>query len=89
LASAVDWIAQDNPLAARAFRDAVLAVAERIGDHPQIGARRLHLARSQYRFLVLTGYPYLVVYRDDRVPPVVVRVVHGARDLPRVLRDLQ
>jgi plasmid stabilization system protein ParE len=25
---------------------------------------------------------------DNRVPPVIVRIVHAARDLPRLLRDL-
>ena len=64
------------------------AAAERIGNHPQIGVRRPELARGPYRFVALTGYPYLIIYREDRMPPVIARIVHGVRDLPRVLRDL-
>jgi len=30
-----------------------------------------------------------VVYDAGTRPPTIVRVVHGARDLPEVLRDLQ
>jgi toxin ParE1/3/4 len=85
----VEWITQDNPVAAQGLLDAVLRAAERIGEHPQIGVRRPDLTGSvRYRFVVLTGYPYLIVYTADRNPPVIVRMVHGARDLPRLLRNL-
>jgi hypothetical protein len=30
----------------------------------------------------------LIVYAEDHDPPLIVRVVHGVRDLPRLLRDL-
>jgi hypothetical protein len=36
----------------------------------------------------IAGYPYLIVYRDDRTPPEIVRMVHMSRDLPHVLEDL-
>jgi toxin ParE1/3/4 len=84
------WIARDNPVAAQGLLDAVVRVAERIGTHPQIGVRRPDLtATPRYRFVVLTGYPYLVVYAADRTPAVIARVLHGARDLPRLLRSLR
>jgi toxin ParE1/3/4 len=88
LLSAATWIADDNPTAAHGLIDAVEAAAQRIGDHPHIGVRRPELARGHYRFVALIGYPYLIVYRDDLTPPEIVRIVHGARDLPRLLRDL-
>ena len=88
--SGVEWIAQDNPAAAQGLLDAVLRAAERIGQYPRIGVRRPDLtANPRYRFVVLTGYPYLIVYAADRDPPVIVRVLHGARDLPRLLRTLR
>jgi toxin ParE1/3/4 len=77
----MEWIARDNPVAAQGLLDAVLKAAERIGQYPRIGVRRRDLtASARYRFVVLTGYPYLIVYAADREPPVIVRVVHGARD---------
>jgi toxin ParE1/3/4 len=86
----MEWIAHDNPVAAQGLLDTVLKAAERIGEYPQIGVRRSDLtATARYRFVVLTGYPYLIVYAADRDPPVIVRVLHGARDLPRLLRTLR
>ena len=87
--STVEWITRDNPVAAQGLLNAVLTAAERIGEYPQIGVRRPDLTASlRSRFVVLTGYPYLIVCAADRDPPVIVRVVHGARDLPRLLRNL-
>jgi toxin ParE1/3/4 len=89
LQSAMRWIAEDNPTAAQALLDTVLGAAERIGQYPKIGRVRGDLTTdSKYRFVTLTGFPYLVVYAEDRDPPLIVRVVHAARDLPRLLKDL-
>jgi toxin ParE1/3/4 len=46
------------------------------------------LADERYRFVTLTSSPYLIVHNADRLPPLIVRILHGARDLPEVLRDL-
>ena len=88
LASAARWIATDNPSAARALRDAVYDAAERLARHPELGRVRPDVAKAPYRILVLTGFPYLIVYDPTPTPPRIVRIVHGARDLPDVLEDL-
>ena len=88
LLEAVRWIAKDNPNAAAGLRDAVVAAAYRIGEHPGIGVLRPELADEPVRFVTLTGYPYVVVYDASEKPPLILRVLHGARDLPEVLRDL-
>ena len=69
---AARWIKQDNRAAARALRDAVETAAERIGRHPAIGAVRTELLPAPYRFLSLTGFPYVIVYNGDREPPLIV-----------------
>jgi len=43
---------------------------------------------ERYRFWSLRGYPYLLVVDVEHKPPVIVRFVHQARDLPVVLDDL-
>lgn len=63
--------------------------AQRLGSHPTMGATRLHLAPSRYRFWPLRRYPYLLVYTADTTPPRILRVVHMARDLPALLADLE
>jgi toxin ParE1/3/4 len=47
LLAAARWIAKDNPAAAIALRDAVVAAAIRIGKHPRIGAVRSELAPNR------------------------------------------
>jgi plasmid stabilization system protein ParE len=46
------------------------------------------LAEEPHRFIMLTGFPYVIVYNADRNPPLILRVLHGARDLPIILRNL-
>jgi toxin ParE1/3/4 len=82
------WIARDSPRASEGFLVAVAEAAERIGRHPEIGAERTTLASPRFRVVMLTRYPYAIVYDCLRRPPRIVRVVHGSRDLSRVLRSL-
>jgi toxin ParE1/3/4 len=86
LLEAARWIARDNAAAARALRDAVAEAARRLGDHPEMGVVKTELADPPVRFLSLTGFPYLIVYDAKRRPPLILRFLHGARDLPEVLR---
>jgi toxin ParE1/3/4 len=88
LLQAITWIAADNPQAAQALRDTVVQAARRIGEHPQIGTPRPDLADPPIRFLAMTGFPYLLVYDGDARPSRILRVLHGARDLPEVLADM-
>jgi toxin ParE1/3/4 len=89
LLSAIRWISQDNPGAARALRDTIARTAQRIGIHPQVGMPRPDLAAPPYRFISLTGFPYIVIYNSERRPPLIVRILHGARDLPDILAALE
>ena len=86
LVAAVAWIAEDNRTAARGLRDAVVRAARRIGAHRHLGVAHLELAPPPVRFVMLTGYPYLVVYDADENPPLILRVLHAARDLREALR---
>jgi toxin ParE1/3/4 len=86
LLDAVRWITKDNPTAARGLRNAVVKAVDRIGTHPEAGMVRPELADEPVRFMTLTGYPYVIVYDSSLRPPLVLRLLHGARDLPNVLR---
>jgi plasmid stabilization system protein ParE len=81
LARAVRWIAKDNPDAAAGLNDAVLEAARLIGHRPTVGAHRLHLAGSRYRFWSIPRYHYLLVYTDATEPPRILRLLHMSRDL--------
>lgn len=86
---AATWIRKDNRRAAATFREALQGLARLIGEHPMVGHARPELAREPFRFAVVRGFPYVVVYDPAPARPVIVRVVHGARDLPEVLSDLR
>ncbi|GAB6051601.1 type II toxin-antitoxin system RelE/ParE family toxin [Magnetospira thiophila] len=81
------WIAQDNPGAARELRDTVERAIRRLGDYPDSGTAKPTLTHLPVRFLVLSGFPYVLVYDADVRSPLVLRVLHMARDLPKVLSE--
>ncbi len=88
LRKAVARIAENNPDAAERLNDAVRDAARLIGANPAIGTCRPALASERYRFWSIPRFHYLLAYTDATDPPRIVRIVHTARDLPRVLADL-
>jgi toxin ParE1/3/4 len=85
LLDATRWIRNDNPTAAQGLHDAVQQAAVRIAQFPEIGRLRPDVTTLGLRLLPLTGFPYVIVYDARPKPPVIVRVLHGARDLPDLL----
>lgn len=79
----------EHAAAAERLRRVVDAAARRIANNPALGRRELALADARYRFWSVSGFPYLIVYRADTDLPSIVRFVHTARDLPRVLAGLR
>ena len=68
---------------------AVTDLARLLGEHPRIGLSRPEIADEPLRFAVVRGFPYIVLYDPAADSPVILRVLHGARDLPEVLRDFR
>ena len=54
-----------------------------LGEHPEIGHRREDLTDLPVKFWPV--YSYLIVYDAETRPVEIVRVLHGARDVPRLL----
>jgi plasmid stabilization system protein ParE len=74
-----DWIAKDNPAAAKAVVERVFGSVEHLAKFPQMG----HVGRDTGSFeWVVPRLPYIVVYEihPDRDEIIIVGVVHGARD---------
>ena len=86
LLEAVRWIAADNPTAAQALREAVDNAARQIGSYRHCGILRPEIVEPAFRFIALTGFPYLLVYNPDLDPPLILRLLHGARHLPGAFR---
>ena len=56
-----------------------------MGEHPRMGVERPELADAPVRFLPLIGFPYVLVYDAETRPPLILRGLHGARDLAGAL----
>jgi plasmid stabilization system protein ParE len=81
------FIAQDNPEAADRVEAAVFRTCDLLADSPLSGRVRNDLTRLPVRFWVVHPYSnYLIVYDPESKPLQVIRILHGARDLPVLLR---
>lgn len=85
---AAAWIGRRSRRAARRFVEAFFDTVGQIGERPHLGREvalqhpRLRPMRSQ----AIRGFSsYLVFYEVTPEHIVVVRVLHGARDLPELL----
>jgi toxin ParE1/3/4 len=77
------WIAGDNVDAAEQTVERIAAAERRLSDFPEIGQARPDIAEGIRHWPV---GPYLILYRVEPDCVLVIRVVHGARDLPRLFR---
>jgi plasmid stabilization system protein ParE len=77
-----EFIAEDNPEAARRVREAILSSIRGLVPFPHKGHRRPDLTSRPLRFQT-TGN-YLIAYAPDEKPLVVIAVLHGRRS-PRVM----
>ena len=77
--SQLAYIAERNPWAAIDVGDAIEAAVARITDYPE-SARPGRVPGT--RELVVTGTPYVVVYRVEPAAIVILRVLHGAQRWP-------
>lgn len=85
LGEIADFIGQDNPARARTFIEELRDHCRRLAAQP-----RLHRLREEFgsgvRGAVHGAYLILYTHRDDG-SVVIERVVHGARDLDRLLEE--
>lgn len=74
------YIAQDNRAAADALIDTIDSKCGILAEHPHMGRRRTELGSDLHSF---AEGRYVVFYRVRSGGIEVVRVLHGARDIPR------
>jgi toxin ParE1/3/4 len=74
-----DFVARDNPGAARRLIARIAAAVETLGEHPQLGTPgRITGTRE----LVVAETPYIVPYRVRGEVVEILAVFHGARRWP-------
>ena len=78
------YIARDNLPAADRLLDAAEETFKLIAENPDIGSQRSFRKLVGVRLRTVTGFRnYLVFYKTREETVVIVRVLHGMRDLPR------
>lgn len=80
-----DYISRDNPNAARRVLDELRGAMLKLAEMPEMGHYRSDLADEPLRFWPV--YSYLIIYRPEERPLQVVRVLHGARDIRKLLEE--
>ena len=78
-----EFIAADNVAAAERVRQELHNAIHSLVDTPGKGHLREDLTDKAVRFWRVRSY--LIVYRPDTDPLEIVAVLHGARDIPRLL----
>jgi len=77
-----EYIAEDNPLAAKRVREDILDAVRKLVPFPHQGHRRPDLTSRPLRFQVVRNY--VIAYAPDEKPLLVIAVIHGRRS-PRVM----
>jgi toxin ParE1/3/4 len=78
-----DYISLHNPTAANEVLEQLFDALESLANQPEIGERREDLGNNLRAFVVR---PYVIFYQPAADGVHVARIIHGARDFPRMLR---
>ncbi len=82
------YIADDSEDAADRVEQAIYDACAIISEAPTRGHSRPDLTTRSLRFWTLTRYPnYTVVYQPGTAPLQVVAVLHGKRNIRRILKQ--
>ena len=77
------FISEDNVSAAERVRQELYDAIHGLAERPGKGHSREDLTDKAVRFWKVRSY--LIVYRHDTDPLEIVTVLHGARNIPRLL----
>jgi plasmid stabilization system protein ParE len=84
------YIAERNQDAAERVEQAIYDACSFVAESPLRGHSRPDLTARSLRFWTLTRYPnYSVVYRPQTTPLQIVAVLHGKRNIRRILKQRQ
>ena len=81
----LDFIAQDKPEAARQFIDRLRSACERLSSHPFLGQKCPEFPKREYRRTSVGQYAIYYEARPNEI--AVLRVIHGSRDVNRLLEE--
>jgi len=84
------YIADDSQDAADRVEQAIYNACAFVAEAPTRGHSRPDLTARSLRFWTLSRYPnYVIVYRPEKAPLEIVAVIHGKRNIQRILKQRQ
>ncbi len=82
----INYMAQDNPDAALRFIDALEVTYSKIAEFPAIGSPRYSHLVKNVRFRAVQDFEnHLIFYLERQDYIDIIRILHGARDIPALL----
>ena len=75
----ITYLAQENPVVARIFLDALFDAMDNLAEYPEIGHLREDLTDRRVKFWTFKWH-YLIIYKPTS-PLEIVRVLSGFRDI--------
>lgn len=71
------------------FVDELRNIRDLLAEHPAIGSPRFAIETSipELRGVAVQGFPYVVIYTDDKDALRIHRVLHTRRDIPGALTE--
>jgi plasmid stabilization system protein ParE len=84
------FIAADSSDSADRVEQSIYAACELLAESPFSGHSRREFTTRALRFWTLTRYPnYTIVYRPETRPLEIIAVLHGMRNIQRILKQRQ
>lgn len=80
------FVAADSVAAALRVWDSLEQAFELLAETPEVGHRRDDLTDRPVKFWSV--FSYLIVYDPTSVPLNIIAVLHGARDVEHLLKDI-
>jgi plasmid stabilization system protein ParE len=77
------YIARDSVTAADRVEEEIHQDIKKLAEFPGMGHARADISDPRYRFWSI--YSYIIAYRMEREELLVVRIIHGAREIRKVL----
>jgi len=84
LETILEDLQQNAPVAAERYATAFYEKGQALSRFPEMGRSRPEIAPGLHSTLV---YPYVVFYRIDGDAVQILRILHGKRDLQRIMRE--
>lgn len=84
-----DYILLDDPTAAANMLDRIMTSLHRLQDFPSSGVKLTTKSLKYYNFRMVIIDPYIAFYRFIDGKVYIYRILHGARDYIRILKQIE